>query len=103
MRTVGDAYDNAMTESFFALLESELLSRRMFKTKAGASMALFTYVEAWYNFTRRHVALGQISPMKFEELHAARAPLEIERPEATGSNDSSIETIQTNDNAILIP
>jgi putative transposase len=44
MGTVGDAFDNAMAESFFALLESELLSRRVFKTKAVASMALFTYV-----------------------------------------------------------
>jgi putative transposase len=66
MGTVGDAYDNAMAESFFALLESELLSRRKFKTKAEASMALFTYIEAWYNRTRRHGALGQISPLTFE-------------------------------------
>jgi hypothetical protein len=91
----------AMAESFFALLESELLSRGVFKTKAEASMALFTYVEALYNYTRRHGAFGQISPTKLEELHTARASLEIGQQAPTGSNDSPIETIQANDNAIL--
>jgi putative transposase len=66
MGTVGDAYDNAMAESYFALLESELLSGRKFKTRSEAAMALFTYIEAWYNRTRRHGALGQISPLAFE-------------------------------------
>jgi putative transposase len=66
MGTVGDAHDNAMAESFFALLDSELLSRRIFKTRSYASMALFTYIEAWYNRTRRRSALGQISPLTFE-------------------------------------
>lgn len=66
MGTVGDAYDNAMAESFFALLESELLSRRTFKTKSEASLVLFTYIEAWYNRTRRHGSQGQISPLAFE-------------------------------------
>ena len=71
MGTVGDAYDNAMAESFFSLLESELLQRRVFETKADASMALFTYVEAWYNRVRRHGALGQLSPLAFEQKFAA--------------------------------
>lgn len=47
MGTVGDAYDNAMAESFFASLEHELLARRSFKSKAEAKAALFTYIEAW--------------------------------------------------------
>lgn len=71
MGTVGDAYDNAMAESFFSLLESELLQRRVFKTKADASMVLSTYVEAWYNRVRRHGALGQLSPLAFEQKFAA--------------------------------
>lgn len=49
MGSVGDAYDNAMAESFFASLECELIDRRSFKTKSEARLALFTYIEGWYN------------------------------------------------------
>ena len=66
MGTVGDAYDNAMAESFFASLECELISRRSWKTKAEARLAIFTWIEAWYNPLRRHSGLGQRSPNKFE-------------------------------------
>jgi putative transposase len=69
MGTVGDAYDNAMAESFFASLECELLQRRSFKSKVEARSALFTYIEGWYNPRRRHSALGYLSPMNFEERH----------------------------------
>lgn len=71
--SVGDAYDNAMCESFFATLECELLDRRSFKTHAEARMAIFQFIEGWYNSRRRHSALGHQSPAKFEELHAAAA------------------------------
>lgn len=69
MGTVGDAYDNAMAESFFASLECELLQRRPFKSKVEARGALFSYIEGWYNPRRRHSALGYLSPAKFEERH----------------------------------
>jgi putative transposase len=49
MGSVGDAYDNAMAESFFATLEHELLSRRRFQSQAEAKMAVFTWIEGWYN------------------------------------------------------
>ena len=48
-RSVGDAYDNAMAESFFATLECELIDRRSWQTKTEARLALFTYIEGWYN------------------------------------------------------
>lgn len=67
--TVGDAYDKAMAESFFARLECELIARRGWKTKAEARTAVFTWIEAWYNPRRRHSALGQISPINFERKH----------------------------------
>jgi len=70
MGSVGDAYDNAMAESFFATLECELIARRSWRTKAEARMALFSYIEGWYNPRRRHSALGQCSPMQFEEKNA---------------------------------
>jgi putative transposase len=66
MGTVGDAYDNAMAESFFATLECELIDRRSWKTKAEARLAIFTWVESWYNPLRRHSGLGQRSPNAFE-------------------------------------
>jgi putative transposase len=68
--SVGDAYDNAMAESFFASLECELIDRRSFQTKAEARLALFSYIEGWYNPRRRHSALGRISPMDYERKNA---------------------------------
>jgi len=70
MGTVGDAYDNAMCESFFATLERELLARRRFETKAQARMAIFEFIEGWYNPVRRHTRLGRISPIEFERRHS---------------------------------
>ena len=75
MGSVGDAYDNAMAESFFATLEREVLSRRRFKSQAEAKMAVFEWIEGWYNPHRRHSALGYRSPVNYErsfrELKAA--------------------------------
>jgi putative transposase len=70
MGTVGDAYDNAMAESVFASLECELIDRRSFKTKTEARLAVFTWIEAWYNPRRRHSAHGRISPINFERMNA---------------------------------
>ncbi len=67
---VGDAYDNAMAESFFASLECELLDRRSFKSKTEARLAVFTWIEAWYNPRRRHSALEYLSPANYERKHA---------------------------------
>lgn len=66
MGSVGDAYDKAMCESFFATLECELLDRRKFRTKAEARMAVFQFIEGWYNPGRRHSALGYQSPINYE-------------------------------------
>src|SRR5262245_10184202 len=72
MGSVGDAYDNALCESFFATLECELLDRVRFRTPAEARRALFDYIEGWYNPRRRHSALGYESPVRYERLHADR-------------------------------
>lgn len=69
MGSVGDAYDNAMAESFFATLERELLSRRRFKSQAEARMAVFEWIEGWYNPHRRHSSLGYRSPVNYERAH----------------------------------
>lgn len=73
MGSVGDAYDNAMAESFFATLECELLDRRTFRNPAEARMVVFRYLEGWYNPRRRHSALGYLSPVNFEAKHHALA------------------------------
>lgn len=70
MGSVGDAYDNAMAESFFASLECELIDRRSWPTQTDARMAVFTWIEAWYNPRRRHSGLRQMSPQAFEAKEA---------------------------------
>ena len=73
MGSVGDCYDNALCESFFASLECELLQKRRFQTQAEARMAIFDYIEAWYNPRRRHSSLGRVSPVNYERLYYAKA------------------------------
>ena len=67
MGSVGDAYDNAMAESFFSTLECELLARRRFRSQAEARLACFSYIEGFYNPLRRHSALGYRSPVIYEQ------------------------------------
>ena len=83
MGSVGDAYDNAMAESFFATLERELLAKRSFKTKIEARLAVFTWIEGWYNPRRRHSAHGHISPINFERSYAEAKLPATEHPIAT--------------------
>jgi putative transposase len=69
MGSVGDAYDNALCESFFATLECELLDRHRFRTPVDARLAVFDFIEGWYNPRCRHSALEYLSPMIFERAH----------------------------------
>lgn len=66
MGRVGNAYDNAMAEAFFATLETELLTRRPFPHRGAARAALFDYIEGFYNPHRRHSALDYLSPAAYE-------------------------------------
>ena len=66
MGSVADCYDNAMCESFFATLECELLDKKPLRTKAEARMAVFDFIEGWYNPHRRHSSIGYVSPNRFE-------------------------------------
>jgi len=66
MGSVADCYDNAMCESFFATLECELLDKKPLHTKAEARMAVFDFIEGWYNPHRRHSSIGYLSPNRFE-------------------------------------
>ena len=62
-----------MCESFFATLECELLDRNRFKTHAEAKMAVFDFIEGWYNPHRKHSALGYKSPAQYEQLQIPAA------------------------------
>jgi len=83
MGSVGDAYDNAMAESFFASLECKLIDRRSFQSKAEARLALFSYMEGWYNPRRRHSGLGRIAPAEFEQRYTDRLHANTAREVAT--------------------
>ena len=75
MGTVGNCYDNAMVESFFASLEKELIhqqQRRRFATRSEAALKIFEYIEGFYNRTRLHSALDFRSPVEFEQAHTQR-------------------------------
>ena len=63
----GDAFDNAVCESFFATLETELIDRHSFETRDQGRLALFHWIEGFYNGRRRHSTLGHRSPDRFEE------------------------------------
>jgi putative transposase len=63
----GDAFDNAVAESFFATLETELFDRTVFDTRDQARLQTFDFIEGFYNPKRRHSALGYLSPLRFEE------------------------------------
>ena len=73
MGSVGDCFDNALCESFFATLECELIERRRFANRVEAKMAIFRFIESWYNPRRRHSALGYKLPVNFEAKHSEAA------------------------------
>ena len=66
MSRVGDCWDNAVAESFFATLEAELIERRDWHSRTEARQAIFTYIETWYNRHRRHSTLNYVSPAQYE-------------------------------------
>jgi len=72
MGSVGDCFDNALAESFFASLETELIDRSSWRTRAEARLAVFDYIEAFYNPQRRHSALGYLSPAEFERRYRSQ-------------------------------
>ena len=72
MGSVGDCFDNAMCESFFATLECELLAKHRFHSQAQAIPVVFEFIEGWYNTQRRHSALDYLSPNEYERRHGAR-------------------------------
>jgi putative transposase len=81
MGSVGDCYDNAMCESFFATLECELIERETYATRSEARLGVFDFVEGWYNPHRLHSALDYQSPISYEEECHSREDREPEEPQ----------------------
>ena len=71
MGAVGTAYDNAVAESFFATLKKDPIHRGVWPMRNALRLAVFDYIETFYNRKRRHSTLGQLSPAAFEELRDA--------------------------------
>jgi putative transposase len=71
MGRVASSVDNGLMESFWSTMQRELLDRQRWATKADLGSAIFEWIEAFYNPRRRHSALGYLSPVQFEDLHAA--------------------------------
>jgi len=104
MGSVGDCYDNALCESFFATLECELLDRRPFRSQEEARRAVFEFtpsrcsfgIEGWHNPHRRHSSLNYASPARYEMVRA-HATLDSPKPPtvhqngATSHNDAESE------------
>jgi putative transposase len=95
MGSVGDAYDNAMCESFFATLECELIDRRRFSTKAEARLAIFSFIEGFYNPLRRHSGLGYLSPIDYERRFEQQA---VDRGVRAATAGQEMTTTQQEDN-----
>ncbi len=80
MGTVGDALDNAVAESFSVSLQTELLDRSVWATRAELDRAVFAYIEGFYNPRRRHSALDYLSPADYESTHSRPKPLRRHDP-----------------------
>lgn len=92
MGSIGDCFDNAMAESFFASLECELLDRRHFKTHTEAKTAVFEYIEGFYNPHRLHSSLGYLSPINFERRYTTtnRPTLRLTTVHGNGGKSRSL-------------
>ncbi len=81
MGSVGDCYDNAMAESFFATLECELLDQVKMRNPREAMQQVFSFIEGWYNPHRRHSSIGYLSPAEYERRYHESLPSKLPAPE----------------------
>jgi putative transposase len=75
MGSIGDCYDNAMIESFWGRMQTELLNRRKWRTRLELANAIFEYLEIFHNRQRRHSALGMLTPIEYELRHNKIEPV----------------------------
>jgi putative transposase len=79
MGSRGDAYDNAVAESFFATLKKELVHRHSWPTRRELGAAVFEYIEAFYNRERRHSTLDMLSPAEYEQTQENAISIKIQK------------------------
>jgi transposase InsO family protein len=70
MGSIGDCFDNAVVESFWARMQVELLDRQRWNTRLELANAIFEYLEIFHNRKRRHSSLGMLAPIEYEKMHA---------------------------------
>ena len=80
MGSRGDAYDNAVAETFFATLKKELVNRRSWPSRLELQSAVFEYIEAFYNRRRRHSTLGMVSPAEYEQTQTIEISIKTKQP-----------------------
>jgi transposase InsO family protein len=78
MGSVGDCFDNAVVESFWARMQVELLNRQRWRTRIELANAIFEYLEIFHNRQRRHSALGMHTPIEYERIHHDNQPLTLQ-------------------------
>ncbi|MFI8087854.1 transposase, partial [Streptomyces sp. NPDC086080] len=71
MGSVGDSFDNALAENLWMVIKTECIRGRVFATRAEANLALFEYIDGFYNPRRVQKRLGYLSPIEYEEKHYA--------------------------------
>ena len=76
--SVGDYFDNAVVESFWARMQVELLNRQRWRTRIELANAIFEYLEIFHNRQRRHSALGMRTPIEYERIHYDNQPLALQ-------------------------
>ncbi|MFE2337547.1 IS3 family transposase [Streptomyces coelicoflavus] len=90
MGSVGDSYNNALAENLWMIIKTECIRGRVFATRAEANLALFEYIDGFYNSRRIQKRLGYLSPVEFEEKHYAdqattkQTILKLRQPALTG-------------------
>ena len=67
----GNCWDNAVAESFFSSLKSQLIKKKIYQTRSVAESEIFEYIQEFYNLVRRHKHLAQLSPFAFEQRQIA--------------------------------
>ncbi len=75
MRSTGDCYDNAVIESFYGRMQTELLDRKKWRTRIELSNAIFEYLEIFHNRQRRHSALRMRTPLEYEMIRVDQRPV----------------------------
>jgi putative transposase len=73
MGSIGDCFDNSAVESFFGTLQIELLDEHRWDTRKQLALAMFDWIETWYNPSRRHSYCAMLSPIDYEQAHTSAA------------------------------